>query len=464
MGASGIKLLPIFHGFWPDHPDFLPVYELCRKHKKPVIIDLSYWYLEFMPPEKEPEHRRQRVKTFGDYARLIAPIFRQFSDVPFSLAHAGTARTEPDYDAIYQLINDHPNLSCDIAAAVGSAKPDWLERLVRAVGADKVMYGTDWPYWSNGPDAYTTGSARWTRITDESPFLIEEEKKTILAGNAERFLRFELPPASSALRKQGESFRRHAESVHRSSLVVVLHDHNPIEPDVPIMADGGVTAKVYQLGVDVEIGGDYRASAADSRRLGEIKPSTASIVPRRRSSADPARRVLATKTEDIIRAKREGKIAILLGVEGGKLLEGRLENLRMFHARGLRELQLRWAVPNQIVEQSALTEFGCQVVPECNRLGVIVSLTHCPPPAFFEVVELSTKPVIVCHSIANRTRSSDGDSLSNRQLRAIAGRRGVIGIHFYSSYLGRNPDHPPRGRPGRCHRTGRRDRHRGDGM
>jgi membrane dipeptidase len=438
MGASGIKLLPIFHGFWPDHPGFLPVYELCRMQRKPVIIDLSYWYLEFMPPEQEPEHRRKRVKTFGDYAKLIAPIFRQFPDVPFSLAHAGTAHTDADYDAIYQLINDHPNLSCDIAAAVGSAKADWLERLVRAVGADKVMYGTDWPYWTNGPDAYTTGSARWTRITDESPFLIDEEKHAILAGNAERFLRFELPPASSALRKSGESFRSHAESVHRSSLVAVLHDHNPIESDVPNMASGGVTAKVYQLGVDVEIGGEFRASAPIRdgwalKTLVAIDHAEAAI------KSDPARLVLATKAEDIVRAKREGKIAILLGVEGGKLLEGRLENLRMYHARGLRELQLRWAVSNQIVEKSALTGFGRQVVQECNRLGVIVSLTHCPPPAFFEAVEISAKPIIVCHSIANSTRSSDGDSLSDRQLRAIGGRQGVVGMHFYSSYLGPIP-------------------------
>lgn len=76
---------------------------------------------------------------------------------------------------------------------------------------------------------------------------------------------------------------------------------------------------------------------------------------------------------------------------------------------------------------------------ECNRLGVIVSLTHCPTTAFFEAAEISEKPVIVCHSVANRTPRSDGDSLSDRQLRTIARRRGVVGLHFYSSYLGRVP-------------------------
>lgn len=102
-------------------------------------------------------------------------------------------RTEADYDAIFQLIADHPNVSCDLAMATGYTGPAFLERLVRAVGADKVMYGTDWPYWTNGPDSYTTGRARWTIIADECPFLLDGEKQAILAGNAERFLRFQVP-------------------------------------------------------------------------------------------------------------------------------------------------------------------------------------------------------------------------------------------------------------------------------
>jgi membrane dipeptidase len=438
MGASGIKLLPVFHGFWPDHPGFLPVYELCRKLKKPVIVDLSYWYLEFMPPEKESPRRRGMVKSFADYAKLVAPIFRQFPEVPFSMAHAGTARTLADYDAIFRLIDDHPNVSCDLAAATGFNGPAWLERLVNAVGAERVMYGTDWPYWTNGPDSYTTGSARWTRIADESPFLIEGEKQAILAGNAERFLRFQRPPSDGALRQQGEAFRSRARALHRASLVIAIHDHNPIASDVPKMLAGGTTAKVYQLGVDVAINGRFRDSAPRrdgwTRRTLEALDAAEEAIRR-----DPGHVLLARTAADLLRAHRAGKVAILLGVEGGKLLEGRLDTLKTFHDRGLRELQLRWAVPNPIVETTSLTDFGRQVVRECNRLGLIISLTHCPTRAFFEVAELSERPVIVCHSIANRTRASDGDSLSDRQLRAIAHRRGVVGVHFYSSYLGRIP-------------------------
>jgi predicted TIM-barrel fold metal-dependent hydrolase len=216
MGASGIKLLSVFHGFFMDHPGFLPVYEMCRKYKKPIITDVSYWYLNKMPAEKETPQRRAMIKTYADYAKLMGPIFRQFADVPFSMAHAGAVITDADHDAFYQMVSDHPNVSCDIAAAAGAggslAVPpgtpgfrftsfaDWMERMVRGMGAERIMYGTDWPYWSNGPDAYRTGSSRWTRITDDCPFLGEGQKQAILAGNAERFVKFELPAASGARR------------------------------------------------------------------------------------------------------------------------------------------------------------------------------------------------------------------------------------------------------------------------
>ena len=244
--------------------------------------------------------------------------------------------------------------------ATGYTGPAFLERLVRAVGADKVMYGTDWPYWTNGPDSYTTGRARWTMIADECPFLLDGEKRAILAENAERFLRFQVPPVSSELRQRGEAFRRRARELHRESVVIAIHDHNPIAAGVPKMLAGGVTAKVYELGVDVEIGGNFRDSAP--RRDGwTCKTPTALDEAENAIRADPGHVMLATSAADLVRASARERVAILLGVEGGKLLEGRLDVLKTFHDRGLRELQLRWAVPNQIVESGG-SGFGREVV------------------------------------------------------------------------------------------------------
>jgi membrane dipeptidase len=143
--------------------------------------------------------------------------------------------------------------------------------------------------------------------------------------------------------------------------------------------------------------------------------------------------MLALRADDFLRAKQEGKVAILIGVEGAKLLEGKLDNLRMFHGLGLRELQLRWAVPNQIVERDELTGFGVEVVRECQKLGIVVDLTHIPSAAYYRAIELLEKPPIVSHGAAG------GRDLDDKQLKALASRRGVLGLHFYSSYLGPRP-------------------------
>jgi predicted TIM-barrel fold metal-dependent hydrolase len=199
MGASGAKLLPIFHGLLPDHPGWMPVYELCQKLGKPIIGDYSFWYFDKYPHYNETAARQKLVrsmKTYDDFARLLDPVFKQFPRLHFSIAHCGTPRGEQDWEAAFSLIARHPNTSCDIAATAYT--PDFLRRLVKAVGARKVMYGTDAAYWfkesgSINPDGYRTGSRRWTLIADDCDFLSEDERQLVLAGNAERFIKNELP-------------------------------------------------------------------------------------------------------------------------------------------------------------------------------------------------------------------------------------------------------------------------------
>ncbi len=166
-------------------------------------MDLSWWYFGRYPLHNESRARRRfgaSFESFRDYARILEPIFQEFSTVPFSLAHCGTARTWEDYPHIFKLMAEHPNLSCDLAA-IGPGfqeyRPAFIRRLVKAVGARKVMYGSDVPHRIDGhPDTYRTGRRRWTLIADECPFLNDEEKQLILAGNAERFVRNELPESS----------------------------------------------------------------------------------------------------------------------------------------------------------------------------------------------------------------------------------------------------------------------------
>jgi membrane dipeptidase len=232
------------------------------------------------------------------------------------------------------------------------------------------------------------------------------------------------------------SLAERARKLHRENVVFVIHDHNPIAPDVTKMIAGGVTGKCYQLGLDVNISGEFRASA--QKREGWAHKIMQSLEEAERViKSDPNHLILATTAEDILQAKREGKIAIMFGVEGGKLLEGKLEWLHTFYERGLRELQLTWAVSNQIVERSGssgdgLTSFGRDVVRACNDLGIIIDLTHIRKQAFYEVLELTNKPVILSHEALGR-------GVDESELKELASHGGIIGIHFYTTYLGENP-------------------------
>ena len=110
---------------------------------------------------------------------------------------------------------------------------------------------------------------------------------------------------------------------------------------------------------------------------------------------------MATSCEDIRRAREQGKIAILMGVEGGHAINDDLRVLKEFFARGVRYMTLTHNAPtgwadssNHSALHNGLTDFGRQVVREMNRLGMIVDISHVSDQTFFDVLEVSRAPVI----------------------------------------------------------------------
>ncbi|MFV9568253.1 dipeptidase [Thermoanaerobacter mathranii] len=149
---------------------------------------------------------------------------------------------------------------------------------------------------------------------------------------------------------------------------------------------------------------------------------------------------LILKGEDIDKAKQEGKIGALLSIEGGEALEGETSLLRMFYKLGVRALTLTWSLRNDLgdgvdgVKEAGLTSFGREVVKEMNRLGMIVDVSHLNEKGFWDVVELSEKPIIASHSNA-KTLCSHRRNLTDEQIKAIAQKGGVIGINFAPQFL-----------------------------
>ena len=135
-----------------------------------------------------------------------------------------------------------------------------------------------------------------------------------------------------------------------------------------------------------------------------------------------------------------GRVAAILGIEGGHALEGDLANLDRFFERGVRVLTITWNNSNEFAgscmdkPETGLTELGRRALSRMNELGMIVDLSHSSPRTFYDTLEVSTAPVICSHS-ACKARCDFPRNLDDDQLRALAQHRGVIGIVFLPYFL-----------------------------
>lgn len=148
--------------------------------------------------------------------------------------------------------------------------------------------------------------------------------------------------------------------------------------------------------------------------------------------------------EDIRRAKAAGQVAALGGIEGGQALEGELGHIERFSRRGVRYLGLLHFSANAIGapakgkgadKDRGLSDFGREVVRECERTGVVVDLAHINRRGFFDALEVASHPVMVSHTgvlgVHEHWRNIDDE-----QIRAVAQSGGCIGIIFARRYLG----------------------------
>ncbi len=144
---------------------------------------------------------------------------------------------------------------------------------------------------------------------------------------------------------------------------------------------------------------------------------------------------------DIKKIHGQGKIACMLAVEGGEMLQGSLSHLRTLYRLGVRILTLTWNFRNALAngqaegaESGGLSSFGRAVVQEMNRLGMLIDVSHLNEKGFWEVLELSEAPVIASHSCARALRDHPRN-LTDEQVRALADKGGVIGVNFCPHFL-----------------------------
>ncbi|MBS1809246.1 MAG: dipeptidase [Acidobacteria bacterium] len=155
---------------------------------------------------------------------------------------------------------------------------------------------------------------------------------------------------------------------------------------------------------------------------------------------------MAYTADDIRRIRKSGKIAALMGIEGGHAIEDSLHALRNFYRLGIRYMTLTHTNTNSWADSEAdlkkpdvkhhggLSDFGKQVVLEMNRLGMMVDISHVADDTMADVFEVSKAPVIASHSSA-RAIAAHTRNLNDDELRAIAKNGGVVMVNFYDGFI-----------------------------
>ncbi len=144
--------------------------------------------------------------------------------------------------------------------------------------------------------------------------------------------------------------------------------------------------------------------------------------------------VLATSPDVVLKAREQGQMTILLALEGAEGLEEDVSKLKLFYDKGVRFVQIVHIQPNALGSSqvypytpSGLTEFGKQVIKECNRLGIVVDLAHSNARTQREALAVSTKPMVFSHT-ASHNRWTGDRGLDDDEMRQIAAKGGVVGL------------------------------------
>jgi membrane dipeptidase len=157
----------------------------------------------------------------------------------------------------------------------------------------------------------------------------------------------------------------------------------------------------------------------------------------------PKEVLFSTSAADLRRAKKDGKIAVFIGVEGGHAIRGSLDTLRVLAAKGVRYMTLTWNNGNSWAgaargvngtSTAGLTEFGKEVVRTMNDLGILVDVSHVSRQTFYDAIAASRVPVIASHS-SSRALTDVPRNLDDDQLRAVAKNGGVVNVNFYSDFV-----------------------------
>lgn len=254
-----------------------------------------------------------------------------------------------------------------------------------------------------------------------------------------------VPPRDERLWKKALEIQRKAIVVdtHNDILSMMTDDNYDLgissvgkyHTDIARMKQGGLTAEFFSVYVDRSFARDGGSARRTLDMIDYVY---------RAAERYPNDLMMAYSTADIRRAKKQNKIAALMGIEGGHAIEDSLMALRDFYRLGIRYMTLTHNNTNNWADSccdeakhNGLSDFGKEVVREMNRLGMLVDVSHVSDKTMSDVLDVSTAPVIASHSsaraLADRTRNIPDDLL-----RRFAKNGGVVMVNFYPGFVDKN--------------------------
>jgi membrane dipeptidase len=201
--------------------------------------------------------------------------------------------------------------------------------------------------------------------------------------------------------------------------------------------EGGLDAQVFSIWC----GGDYGKGTAFKFANREIDSLYAVI------KRYPSKIILVRNSAELEQAVKDKKLAAMIGVEGGHMIEDRMDYIDSLQKRGMRYLTLTWnnstswassAYDEKFnydkLDHHGLTAYGKQIVHHLNDLGVMIDLSHPSEKTFYDVLAITNKPVIASHSCAYALNPHQRN-LKDDQLKALAKNGGVVFVNFYSGFV-----------------------------
>ncbi|MDP9085754.1 MAG: dipeptidase [Pseudomonadota bacterium] len=223
----------------------------------------------------------------------------------------------------------------------------------------------------------------------------------------------------------------HHSSIDRLASGTAAWPDHPLMTDIARLRAGRVGAQFWSVYIDASVHGDE----AIRQTIEQIDIVTRLV------AAYPRDLELANTADDIVRIHRSGKVASLIGIEGGHQIGGNLAALRQFYRLGARYMTLAHFKNSEVADSATddpkyngLSPFGKTVVREMNRVGMLIDLAHVSPKVMSDVLDLSRAPVVFTHSDA-RALNDHPRNVPDNILRRIPANGGVVMVNFYPGHL-----------------------------